>query len=112
MAETTTEVRADIEQTRARMSGAITELERKVDVEPVREPLRPVARPPHALALRVVEPTLDHRRAGRRRGRLRAPDVVRVHVRDEDPHHGPFDPRVHRLPGHHNFSPDRNPDKG
>ncbi|MFN2635747.1 MAG: DUF3618 domain-containing protein [Gemmatimonadaceae bacterium] len=32
MAETTTEVRADIEQTRARMSGAIEELERKVDV--------------------------------------------------------------------------------
>src|SRR6266550_9645973 len=32
MAETTSEVRADIEQTRARMSGAITELERKVDV--------------------------------------------------------------------------------
>jgi uncharacterized membrane protein len=32
MAETTTEVRADIEQTRARMSGAIAELERKVDV--------------------------------------------------------------------------------
>lgn len=31
MAETTTEVRADIEQTRARMSGAIAELERKVD---------------------------------------------------------------------------------
>ncbi|MEO8909140.1 MAG: DUF3618 domain-containing protein [Gemmatimonadaceae bacterium] len=32
MAETTTEVRADIEQTRSRMSGAIAELERKVDV--------------------------------------------------------------------------------
>jgi hypothetical protein len=32
MAETTTEVRADIEQTRARMSGAITELEQKVDI--------------------------------------------------------------------------------
>jgi Protein of unknown function (DUF3618) len=32
MGETTTEVRADIEQTRARMSGAIAELERKVDV--------------------------------------------------------------------------------
>jgi Protein of unknown function (DUF3618) len=32
MAETTTEVRADIEQTRERMSGAIAELERKVDV--------------------------------------------------------------------------------
>lgn len=32
MAESTTEVRADIEQTRARMSGAIAELERKVDV--------------------------------------------------------------------------------
>jgi hypothetical protein len=32
MAETTTEVRADIEHTRARMSGAIDELERKVDV--------------------------------------------------------------------------------
>jgi len=32
MPETTTEVRADIEQTRARMSGAISELERKVDV--------------------------------------------------------------------------------
>jgi hypothetical protein len=32
MPETTTEVRADIEQTKARMSGAITELERKVDV--------------------------------------------------------------------------------
>ena len=32
MAETTTEVRAEIEQTRARMSGAIAELERKVDV--------------------------------------------------------------------------------
>jgi hypothetical protein len=31
MPETTTEVRADIEQTRARMSGAISELERKVD---------------------------------------------------------------------------------
>ncbi|HEY1951910.1 MAG TPA: DUF3618 domain-containing protein [Gemmatimonadaceae bacterium] len=31
MAETTTEVRADIEQTRARMSNAIAELERKVD---------------------------------------------------------------------------------
>ena len=32
MAETTSEVRANIEQTRARMSGAIAELERKVDV--------------------------------------------------------------------------------
>ena len=32
MPETTTEVRADIENTRARMSGAIAELERKVDV--------------------------------------------------------------------------------
>ena len=32
MAETTTEVRADIEQTRTRLSGAIAELERKVDV--------------------------------------------------------------------------------
>jgi hypothetical protein len=32
MTETTTEVRADIEQTRARMSGAIAELERKVDM--------------------------------------------------------------------------------
>ena len=32
MAETTTDVRAAIEQTRARMSGAIAELERKVDV--------------------------------------------------------------------------------
>jgi hypothetical protein len=32
MAETTTAVRADIEQTKARISGAIAELERKVDV--------------------------------------------------------------------------------
>lgn len=32
MGETITEVRAEIEQTRARMSGAIAELERKVDV--------------------------------------------------------------------------------
>ena len=32
MPETTTEVRADIEQTRQRMYGAIAELERKVDV--------------------------------------------------------------------------------
>jgi hypothetical protein len=32
MPETTTEVRADIEQTRERMSGAIAELERRVDV--------------------------------------------------------------------------------
>lgn len=32
MGETTTEVRADIELTRARISGAIAELERKVDV--------------------------------------------------------------------------------
>ena len=32
MPETTTEVRADIERTRERMSGAIAELERKVDV--------------------------------------------------------------------------------
>lgn len=32
MAETTTEVRADIDQTRARMSGAIAELEQKVDI--------------------------------------------------------------------------------
>ena len=32
MAETTTEVRANIERTRARMSGAIAELERKADV--------------------------------------------------------------------------------
>lgn len=38
MAETTTEVRADIESTRARMAGAIAELERKADVaERVRE---------------------------------------------------------------------------
>jgi hypothetical protein len=38
MAETTTEVRADIEQTRARMSGAIAELERKAHVtEQIRE---------------------------------------------------------------------------
>ena len=32
MTETTTEVRADIDQTRARISGAIAELEGKVDV--------------------------------------------------------------------------------
>ena len=32
MAETTTEVRADIEHTRARLSGAIAEREKKVDV--------------------------------------------------------------------------------
>jgi len=32
MGETTTEVRADIELARARMSGALAELERKVDV--------------------------------------------------------------------------------
>jgi hypothetical protein len=32
MGETTTEVRSEIEQTRARMSGAIAELERKVDM--------------------------------------------------------------------------------
>jgi hypothetical protein len=32
MPETTTEVRADIEQTRERLSGAIAELERKVDI--------------------------------------------------------------------------------
>jgi hypothetical protein len=32
MPETTTDVRTDIENTRARMSGAIAELERKVDV--------------------------------------------------------------------------------
>jgi hypothetical protein len=32
MAETTTEVRAEIEQTRARMSNAIDELEKKIDV--------------------------------------------------------------------------------
>lgn len=32
MAETTTEVRADIEQTKTRMSGAIAALEQKVDV--------------------------------------------------------------------------------
>ena len=32
MAETTTEVRAEIEQTRARMTNAINELERKIDV--------------------------------------------------------------------------------
>ena len=32
MADTPTEVRADIEQTRTRISGAIAELERKVDV--------------------------------------------------------------------------------
>jgi hypothetical protein len=32
MPETTTEVRADIEQTKARMSNAIAELERKVDL--------------------------------------------------------------------------------
>jgi len=38
MAETTTEVRADIEQTRARMSDALSELERKVDLtQKVRE---------------------------------------------------------------------------
>ena len=38
MAETTTEVRADIEQTRARMSDAISELESKVDLtQKVRE---------------------------------------------------------------------------
>jgi Protein of unknown function (DUF3618) len=45
MPETTTEVRADIEQTRARMSGAIAELERKVDVtQKVRDhPLAAVA---------------------------------------------------------------------
>jgi hypothetical protein len=45
MPETTNEVRADIEQTRARMSGAIAELERKVDVtQKVRDhPLAAVA---------------------------------------------------------------------
>jgi Protein of unknown function (DUF3618) len=36
--DTTTEVRADIEQTRARMSGAIAELEKKADIaEQIRE---------------------------------------------------------------------------
>lgn len=45
MAETTTEVRADIEQTRARMSGAIAELERKARVtEQIKEhPIAAVA---------------------------------------------------------------------
>jgi hypothetical protein len=38
MAETMTEVRADIEKTRARMAGAIAELEKKADIaEKVRE---------------------------------------------------------------------------
>ena len=38
MADTTMEVRADIEQTRARMAGAIAELEKKADIaERVRE---------------------------------------------------------------------------
>ena len=32
MPETTTDIRADIEQTKERMSSAITELERKVDL--------------------------------------------------------------------------------
>ena len=54
--------------------------------EPLGDPLRPVGRPPHPLALGVVERTLDHRRARRRSGGLGAADVVRVHVRDEDPH--------------------------
>ena len=52
--------------------------------EPVRDPLGPVVGAPHALALRVVQASLDDRRAGRRRGLGGAADVIRMHVRDED----------------------------
>jgi DNA repair photolyase len=53
--------------------------------EPRGHALRPVVRPPHTLALRVVEAALVHGSSGRRRGRGRTADVVRVEVRDRDP---------------------------
>ena len=52
--------------------------------EPVGDPLRPVARAPHALALRVVEAPLEHGRSRRLRRRLGPADVIGMHVRDED----------------------------
>ena len=53
--------------------------------EPAGDPLRPVARAPDALALGVVEPSLQHGRSEHACGLLRPADVIRVHVRDEDP---------------------------
>jgi len=61
--------------------------------EPGRHPLRPVFAPPHALALRVVEPALKDRCSRRLRCGLRAAHVVRMEVRDGDP----LD--LHRVPG-------------
>jgi DNA repair photolyase len=52
--------------------------------EPRGHALRPVVRPPHTLALRVVEAALVHGSSGRCRGRGRTADVVRVEVRDRD----------------------------
>ena len=69
-----------------------------VSQEPVRDPLRPTVVPPDPLALRVVEATLEHRRAGRLGRRLGAPDVVRVHVRDEDPRDRAVEVREDLLP--------------
>ena len=45
--------------------------------EPLRDLLRPVVGAPDALALRVVEPALEHRRAGRAAAACGAADVVR-----------------------------------
>src|SRR5438874_7407071 len=55
--------------------------------EPRRHPLRPVLAPPYPLALRVVESALEDGRAGHRGSRSRAPDVIRVEMRDRDPLH-------------------------
>ncbi len=67
MADTTTEVRAEIEQTRARMAGAIAELEKKADIaERVRE------RPWVALAIAFGAGLV----LSRSRVRMQAPQVA------------------------------------
>src|SRR4051794_10998259 len=52
--------------------------------EPVRHALGPVVAAPHPLALRVVEPALVDRRAGRGSRGGRAADMVWMEVRDGD----------------------------
>src|SRR4051812_3138008 len=57
---------------------------RPVQPEVVGQLSGPVRPAPDVLGARVVLPSLQHRRARRGRGRLGAPDVVGVEVRDDD----------------------------
>ncbi len=70
-----------------------------VPLEPLGDPLRPVGGAPDALALCVVDASLDDRRPRGERRSLGAADVIGVHVGDEDPDDRPVDLGEDVLPG-------------